>query len=319
MLALRAWRGAAIKPQGALGSGRPRPTAAVHRVNTDTDGRVRMPLCRANLNGYYSSARGPGYMKRRDFILAVTGAAVLSRTARGQQASPVVGVLGIGSPEAVRTNFAPAKARLAEMGFIEGKNIAIEYRAADYQQDRLPEMAGDLVQRRVATIVAFSGPAVSAAKAATTSIPIIFFTGFDPLASGFAKSLNRPGGNVTGVSILTPELNFKRLELLHELVPVAKTIAFLYTRTGITSEDTFNKSVQRAAEVLGVKMLLFDVSSPSDLDESFARAQGAGADALVVNSDAVFQNNRQKVIALAASTDYQRCIPSPNSSPMVVW
>jgi putative tryptophan/tyrosine transport system substrate-binding protein len=239
-------------------------------------------------------------MKRRDFILAVTGAAVLSRTARGQQASPVVGVLGIGSPEAVRTNFAPAKARLAEMGFIEGKNIAIEYRAADYQQDRLPEMAGDLVQRRVATIVAFSGPAVSAAKAATTSIPIIFFTGFDPLASGFAKSLNRPGGNVTGVSILTPELNFKRLGLLHELVPVAKTIAFLYTRTGITSEDTFNKSVQRAAEVLGVKMLLCNVSSPSDLDESFAKAQGAGADALVVNSDAVFQNNRQKVIALAA-------------------
>jgi putative ABC transport system substrate-binding protein len=230
-------------------------------------------------------------MKRRDFILAVTGAAVLSRTARGQQASPVVGVPGIGSPEAVRTNFAPAKARLAEMGFIEGKNIAIEYRAADYQQDRLPEMAGDLVQRRVATIVAFSGPAVSAAKAATPSIPIIFFTGFDPLASGFAKSLNRPGGNVTGVSILTPELNFKRLELLHELVPVAKTIAFLYT---------FNKSVQRAAEVLGLKMLLFNVSSPSDLDESFARAQGAGADALVVNSDAVFQNNRQKVIALAA-------------------
>jgi putative ABC transport system substrate-binding protein len=186
------------------------------------------------------------------------------------------------------------------MGFIEGKNIAIEYRAADYQQDRLPEMAGDLVQRRVAAIVAISGPAVSAAKAATTSIPIIFFTGFDPLASGFVKSLNRPGGNVTGVFILTPELTLKRLEILHELVPAAKTIAFLYTRTGITSEETGHKSLQQAAEALGVKMLLFNVNSPIDLDESFARVQGAGAGALVVNSDAVFQNNPQKVIALAA-------------------
>jgi putative tryptophan/tyrosine transport system substrate-binding protein len=239
-------------------------------------------------------------MKRRDFILTVGGAALWIPTAQGQQASPVVGVLGIGSREAVRANFAPAQARLAEMGYVEGHNLTIEYRPADYQQDRLPALAGDLVQRRVAAIVAFSGPAVSAAKAATTSTPIIFFTGFDPLASGFVNSLNRPGGNVTGVSILTPELNFKRLELLHELVPAAKIIAFLYTRTGITSEDTFLKSEQQAAEALGVKMLLFNVSDPVDLEESVAKAEDAGAGALIVNSDAVFQNNRQKVIALAA-------------------
>jgi putative tryptophan/tyrosine transport system substrate-binding protein len=239
-------------------------------------------------------------MKRRDLILATAGAALWSSTGRGQQASRIVGVLGIGSQDAVRANFAPAKTRMAEVGFIEGQNLAIEYRAADYRRDRLPGMAGDLVQRRVAALVAFSGPAVSAAKAATTSIPIIFFTGFDPSASGFVNSLNRPGGNVTGVSILTPELNFKRLELLHELVPAAKTIAFLYTRTGITSEDTSHKSVQQAAEALGVKMLLFSVSNPIDFDESFARAEGAGAGALIVNSDALFQNNRQKVIALAA-------------------
>jgi len=239
-------------------------------------------------------------VRRRDFILLASGAALWSRTARGQQTSPVVGVLGIGSREAVRANFLLAQVRLAEMGYVEGRNLAVEYRCADYQQDRLGALASELVHRRVATIVAFSGPAISAAKAATTSIPIIFFTGFDPVASGFVNSLNRPDGNVTGVSILTPELNFKRLEFLHELVPTAKTIAFLYTRTGITSEDTAHKSEQQAAESLGVKMLLFNVNSLSDLDESFARAGAAGAGALVVNSDAVFQNNRQKVIALAA-------------------
>jgi len=239
-------------------------------------------------------------VRRRDFILLASGAALWPHTARGQQTPLAVGVLGIGSKEAVRANFSSAQARLAEMGYVEGRNLTIEYRWADYQQDRLAALAGELVERRMAAIVTFSGPAISAAKAATTSIPIIFFTGFDPVASGFVNSLNRPGGNVTGISILTPELNFKRLEFLHALIPTAQTIAFLYTRTGTTSEDSAHESEQQAAENLGVKMLLFNVSSPIDLDESFARALDAGAGGLVVNSDAVFQNNRQKVIALAA-------------------
>jgi putative ABC transport system substrate-binding protein len=240
-------------------------------------------------------------MKRREFILTVCGAALWLPRAQGQQTSPVVGVLGIGSREAIGANFAPAQARLAEMGYVEGHNLTIEYRSADYQQERLSALAGDLVQRRIAVIVAFSGPATSAAKAATKSIPIIFFTGFDPIASGFVSSMNRPGGNVTGVSILTAEfLNIKRLELLHELVPAAKTIAFLYMRTGITSEDSFNKSLQQAAEAFGLKMLLYNVSGPGDLDESFARAEGDGVGALLLGSDGVFQNNRRKVIALAA-------------------
>jgi putative ABC transport system substrate-binding protein len=240
-------------------------------------------------------------VKRRDFILTVGGAALWSPRAQGQQTSPVVGVLGIGSREAIGANFAPAQARLAEMGYVEGHNLTIEYRSADYQQDRLPALADDLVQRRIAVIVAFSGPATSAAKAATKSIPIIFFTGFDPIAGGFVSSMNRPGGNVTGVFILTPELNLKRLELLHELVPAAKTIALLYMRTGITSEDNSNKSLQRAAEeAFGLKVLLYNVSGPGDLDENFARAEGAGVGALLFGNDGVFQNNRQKVIALAA-------------------
>ncbi len=187
------------------------------------------------------------------------------------------------------------------MGYVERHNLTIEYRAADYQQDRLPALAGDLVQRRIAVIVAISGPATFAAKAATKSIPIIFFTGFDPIASGFVSSMNRPGGNVTGLSILTDEyLNIKRLELIHELVPAARTIAFLYTRTGLKSEDNANKSLQQAGEALGLKVLLYNVGGPGDLDESFATAEGAGVDALLFGSDGVFQNNRQKVIALAA-------------------
>jgi putative tryptophan/tyrosine transport system substrate-binding protein len=239
-------------------------------------------------------------MKRRDFIVAVTGAALLSRAARGQQTSPVVGVLGNGSQQAIRINFAPTKARLAEMGYVEGRNLALEYHGADDQLDRLPLLVADLVQRRVTAIVALSGPAISAAKAATTSIPIIFFTGFDPVASGFVNSLNRPGGNVTGVSILTPELNFKRLELLHELVPAAKTIAFLHTQTAIKSGDVSYKNLEQAAEAIGVKLLFFNVTSASDIDDSFPTAEGEGAGALLVESGAVFQNNRQKTIELAA-------------------
>jgi putative ABC transport system substrate-binding protein len=239
-------------------------------------------------------------MKRRDFILTVGGAVLWLPRAHGQQTSPVVGVLGIGSREGIGAIFAPAQARLAEMGYIEGRNLTIEYRPADYQQDRLPALADDLVQRRTAVIVAISGPATSAAKTATKLIPIIFFTGFDPIDGGFVSSMNRPGGNVTGVSILTPELNIKRLELLHELVPAVRTIAFLYTRTGLKSEDNVTKSLQQAGEALGLKVLLYDVDGPSDLDKSFARAEGAGVGALLFGSDGVFQNNRQKVIALAA-------------------
>ena len=240
------------------------------------------------------------HMNRRDFILAAVGAAVSLPKAQAQQTSPLVGVLGNGSQQAVRLNFAPVKARLAEMGFVEGRNLALEYYGADDQLDRLPLLVTDLVQRRVAVIAALSGPAISAAKAATTSIPIIFFTGFDPQASGFVKSLNRPGGNATGVSILAPELNLKRLEFLHELVPAAKTIAFLHTQTAIKSEDAFQKNMKQGAETIGVNWLPLNVTSATDLDQSFARAEGEGAGALIVNSDAVFLNNRHKIIALAA-------------------
>ncbi|MGY8636220.1 ABC transporter substrate-binding protein [Bradyrhizobium sp. 14AA] len=242
-------------------------------------------------------------MKRRDFILAIAGAAISLPRARAQQRPPpAVGFLVNGSQQAVQSNLTvrSVKDRLAEMGFVEGRNLTFEYQAADDQLDRLPALAADLVQRRVAVIAAFSGPAISAAKAATTSIPIVFFTGFDPVTSGFVKSLNRPGVNATGVSILAPELNVKRLELLHELVPAAKTIAFLHTQTTIRSEDPFEKSMQQAARTIGVNWLSLNVAGATDLDQAFARAKEASAGAVIVKSDAVFLNNRQTTIALAA-------------------
>ena len=249
-----------------------------------------------------AEALGRTHMKRRDFILATVGATILLSKAQAQQTSSVVGVLVNGSQQAVFSNptLLSVEARLAEMGYVEGRNLTFEIHAADDQLDRLPSLAADLVQRRVAVIAAFSGPAVSAAEAATTSIPIVFFTGFDPVTSGFVKSLNRPGGNATGVSILAAELNLKRLELLHELVPAAKTIAFLHTQTAIKSEDPFQKNMQQAAGTIGVNWLSLNVTGAADLDQSFARAEGEGAGAVIVNSDAVFLNNRQKIIALAA-------------------
>lgn len=239
-------------------------------------------------------------MKRRNFILTAGGAALWLPMTRGQQASPVVGVLGNGSQQTIRMNFAAARARLAEMGYVEGRNLTIEYHGAEDHLDRLPTLVAGLVQRRVAAIAAMSGPATSASKAATTSIPVIFFTGFDPVASGFVNSLNRPGGNVTGVFILAPDLIFKRLELLHELVPRAKTIAFLYTQTAIKSGDISYENLRHTADAIGMKLFFLNVAGASDLEESFARAEGEGAGALIVHSDAVFLNNRQKIIALAA-------------------
>jgi putative tryptophan/tyrosine transport system substrate-binding protein len=236
-------------------------------------------------------------MRRRDFILTVAGAVLWSRTAKGQQASPVVGVLEVGT-SGIRSKdfFAPAQARLAEMGFVEGHNLTIEFRGADFQQERLAGLASDLVQRRVAAIVTMGGPPTVAAKAATKSIPIIFRTGFDPVASGYVDSLNRPGGNVTGVFILNPQLLFKRLEALHELVPSAKIIAFFYTQTGLSTESFYKDQLQKAAEAIGVNLLLLSASHVDELEQIFAKAESEGAGAILVNDHPVFAAEGGKLI-----------------------
>jgi ABC-type uncharacterized transport system substrate-binding protein len=240
-------------------------------------------------------------VKRRDFILGLGGAVLYSNVGRAQQTSFAVGVLEVGKEGSGRSILAPALSRLAEMGFVEGRNLVMEYRGADNQQDRLTGLARELVERRVAAIVTMGGPPTVAAKAATTSVPIIFRTGFDPVESGYVKSLNRPGGNVTGIHILNAPAIFKRIEILHELVPEAKSLAFFYTQTGDPTEGPFYQSLEQAAEPLGVNVLLFSASRPDQFEEIFTRAKEAKADAIVVNDHPVFSAGGGKpIVDLAA-------------------
>ena len=241
-------------------------------------------------------------MRRRDFITLAGGMAVWPLAARAQQrAAPVIGVLNSsGSVESNRSGFAPQLRRLAEMGYVESRNLTVEYRSDD-QEERLAALAADLVQRRVNVIFASGGPAITVAKAATTSIPIIFFTGFDPVTSGFVASLNRPGGNVTGVSVLNTEVNPKRLQVLRELVPTSKLIAVLYRPTKLlTGYDVRGKIFQSAADTLGVKLLVVDVVRPDDLEGAFAKIAGARADALFVGAASFMFINLRAIVDLAA-------------------
>jgi putative ABC transport system substrate-binding protein len=250
-------------------------------------------------------------MKRRDFISGLGGTALCSLTARAQQTSVVVGVLEVGKEGTARAFLAPAWARLAEMGFVEGRNLTIESRGADFQQDRLTKLAEELVQRRVAAIVAVAGPPTVAAKSVTKSVPIIFRTGFDPVASGYVESLNRPGGNVTGVHILNVPAIFKRIEMLHELVPQAKSFAFFYTRTGDAVELPFYQSLQKKAEPLGVNVMLFNASRTDEVEEIFAQAKGANVGGIVVNDHPVFATNGGKpLVDLAARYELPTMYPS---------
>jgi putative tryptophan/tyrosine transport system substrate-binding protein len=239
-------------------------------------------------------------MKRRDLITLLGGAAASwPLAARAQQAAvPVVGHLQVGSLEPT----VPAAFRkgLSETGYDEGRNVAIEYRWAEGQLDRLPAMAADLVRRRVAVIAApGSGPGALAAKAATTTIPIVFSTGADPVQLGFVASLNRPGGNVTGVAFLVNTIGAKRLELLRELVPTATLIGFLVDPTNPASE-TETKDMQTAADELGRKLLVMKASTANELDAAFAIFVQQRIDALIVAGETFFLSRREQLVALAA-------------------
>jgi len=250
-------------------------------------------------------------MKRREFIGLVGGAAVWPLAAQGQQAATrVIGVLALESLARTRASLAPAQRRLAEMGYVEGQNLAFEYRAADNQEDRLAALVGDLVQRRVSVIIAPAGPSIVAAKAATTSIPIIFFTGFDPVSSGFVASLNRPGGNATGISVLHTEVLAKRLELLRELVPRAKSVAYLRSPTNLVSGDDRIGKLQPAATALGMELLFVEASRPDDFEGAFAKIVGAQADALLVSADAFMFSNQAALVDLAARHKIPAVYPS---------
>jgi putative tryptophan/tyrosine transport system substrate-binding protein len=240
-------------------------------------------------------------MRRREFIRLISGAAAWPAAASAQQ-RPIasIGFLGLGKLEEARRNFISVRPGLAEAGFIEGKNLTVQFRCADFHSERLPALATELTQIPVDAIIAPSGPSVSAARAATQSIPIIFFTGFDPVESGFVASLNRPGGNVTGVSLLDPSLNIKRLEVLHELVPAAKLVAALFSPTNIPSDETFYSQFQAAAAVLGIQLRIQMVVEPGEFEETFKSLVRDQVGAILVSGHTVFFNNRDQLVALMA-------------------
>jgi putative ABC transport system substrate-binding protein len=240
-------------------------------------------------------------MRRREFIEILGGAAIVWPLAvRAQQPTiPVVGFLGSGSPDTDVNRVRALRQGLSEAGYIEGRNVAIEYRWAEGQYDRIPALAADLVRRQVDVIAALGGtPSAQAAKAVTTSIPIVFQIGVDPVEFGLVTSLNRPGGNLTGVTILSVELGAKLFELLHQLLPTASVVALLVNPTSPFAE-TLSRDAQAAARTLGLQLHVLHASTERDFDTVFANLVQLGARALVIGTDVLFTNNSDKLAALA--------------------
>ena len=228
-------------------------------------------------------------MKRRDFITLLGGAAaVWPLAARAQQpAMPVVGFLNVESSEGYRPMAAAFRRGLAESGYVEGQNVAIEYRWAEGRGERLPAMAADLVRREVKVIVATTTPAALAAKTATTAIPIVFEIGGDPVALGLVASLSRPGGNVTGVTQLTTGLVPKQLEVLHEMLPTARVTALLVNPTQSATTEVETREATSAARTLGLELHILNASTETDFDGIFAKLIELRAGGLVISAAAL--------------------------------
>jgi putative tryptophan/tyrosine transport system substrate-binding protein len=242
-------------------------------------------------------------VKRREFItLLGSAAAAWPLAARAQQpAMPVIGFLHLTSLETNRENLAAFRRGLGQTGYIEDKNVAIEYRWAEGQNDRLPTMAAELVRRQVCVIVVLeSTNGALAAKTATQTIPIVFMQGADAVRIGLVDSLSRPGGNVTGFDLLLAETAGKRLELLLDLVPRARSIAYLRNPTNPVFAESEAREVQVAAQALGVRLLLVDASRPSEIETAFADLVKQRADALQVSSDGFLLTHPDQIVALAA-------------------
>jgi putative ABC transport system substrate-binding protein len=242
------------------------------------------------------------HLRRRDFITLVGGAAaVWPLAARAQQRpTPVIGFLSSVPFESRRDQVAGFHRGLNESGYVEGQNVAIEYRSADNEIDRLSALAADLVRRQVTVIVTIGGDnSIQAAKAATTTIPVVFVTGFDPVQVGFVASLNRPGGNLTGVSFLVVLTVAKRLELLSELAPTAATIGMLVNPNNPNTEATTGDA-QAAAQTLGKKLVIVKAGTESDLDTAFATFVQEKVEAVLVETDPFFLTRREQIVGLAA-------------------
>jgi putative tryptophan/tyrosine transport system substrate-binding protein len=228
------------------------------------------------------------------------GGAMTVRTVRAQQnAMPLIGFLGAASPGQVAPYMAALRQGLSETGYVEGQNLAIEYRWAEGRYDRLPDLAADLVGRKVDVIATVSIPAVLAAKGATSAIPIVFAIGTDPVGDGLVASLARPGGNLTGVTSMMTELVPKRLELLSELVPQVEVIALLVNPNNPNAERTM-RDVQEAAQAKGVQLLILKAGTQSEIEAAFASFVQLDAGALLVGNDPFFNSRREQLVALAA-------------------
>jgi putative ABC transport system substrate-binding protein len=241
-------------------------------------------------------------MKRREFITLLGGAAVAwPLAARAQQPMiPVIGFLESKSPDDSAHIVAAFRRGLNESTFIEGQNVTIEFRWARGQNDRLAALAVELVRRQVAVIATFDIASAFAAKAATTTIPIVFNTSIDPVAAGLVASLNRPGGNVTGITSLNTVVISKRLEMLHELVPAARIIALLVNPASPKPAEATTTDAQAATRTLGLQLHVVTASSPRDIDTAFTTLAQQGTAALVVSSDALFNSRSEQIAALAA-------------------
>ncbi len=242
-------------------------------------------------------------MKRRDFITLLGGAAAAwPLSARAEQAGrPVIGFLNSQSPDGYTERLRGFRQGLNEAGFIEGENVAIEYRWAENQLDRLPTLATDLVRRRVAVVVALGSPNLAmVAKAATTTIPIVFLVGEDPVRFGLVASLARPGGNITGINLFNNEINAKRLTLLRELIPTAVSAAVLVNPTNASIAETTARDVETAAHALGLRLQVHNAGTSREIDATFATFAGERPDALFVAGDPFYNSRRVHLVHLAS-------------------
>ena len=241
-------------------------------------------------------------MRRREFITALGGTAAWPLAAHAQQpAMPVIGLLNNTSPDAFAERLRGLHRGLKEAGFVERENVAIEYRWAENQMDRLPALAAELVRQQVAVIAATGGPATAfAAKAATTTVPIVFIVAEDPVRLGLVASLARPGGNLTGINIFTAELVAKRLELLRELVPAATRVAVLVNPINAAITETTLRDVEAAARAIGMQIQVVRASTSREIDAAFATFVRERPDALFVAGDPFLNSRRVHLTQLAA-------------------
>ena len=240
-------------------------------------------------------------MRRRELITLLGGAAAWPLAARAQQAAmPVIGFINGGFAEGYTTERAAFLSGLDEAGYVDGRNVTIEYRWAEGQTDRLPTLANDLVQRQVAVIAATSTPAALAAKAATKTIPIVFETGADPVQLGLVASLNEPGSNITGITQTNLEVSPKRLELLHEIMPAARLVVLVVNPRNPTVSEASANQMQAAARTLGLDLRVINASNDDEVEAAFAKAVQMRASAVVMSAgDPFFTSQARPLAALA--------------------